>query len=137
MEAYPEVDALIDLRLQYSPSRGPTGRRSFDPFGDYSGQRYLAVLKASGVPALREHAWLRYLELNVGYGTRNFESESRKLSAPTRHVYFGVSLNLSEILRGTVYKNNTRPSRSQRFTEGFFEYVQIPAAGVQRDPVIR
>lgn len=137
MESYPELDALIDLRLQYSPSQGPTGRRGFDPFGDYSGQRYLVVLKVSGVPALRERPWLRYLELNVGYGTRNFEPESRTQVTPTRHVYFGVSLNLSEVLRSTVYKNNTTPSRTQRFTESFFEYVQLPAAGVRRDHVIR
>lgn len=50
LERNPELDALVDLRLQYSPQ---PGERQFDPFGDYSSQRYLLVLKASGVPALK------------------------------------------------------------------------------------
>lgn len=136
-ETHPALDALLDVRLQYSRSSGPNGRRSFDPFGDYSGQRYLAVFKASGMPTLREQAWLRYLEFSVGYGARNFESDSRASVAPTRQLYFGVSLNLSEILRGTVYKHNTKPSRTQRVTETFFEFVQVPAAGAWRRHTLR
>ena len=54
METHPALDSLMDIRLQYSPSTGPDGKRSFDSFGDYSGQRYLAVFKASGAPALAQ-----------------------------------------------------------------------------------
>lgn len=130
LETTPAADALLDLRLQYGRSQGPQGRRDFDPFGDYSGQRYLLVLKASGVPVLRERAVLRYLEFSLGYGARNFEDEARALVAPTRHVYFGVALNLSELLRSTAFKGNARPSRTQRLSETFFEYVQVPADGL-------
>jgi hypothetical protein len=137
LETHPALDALLDLRLQYSPSTGPEGRRRFDPFGDYSGQRYLLVFKASGMPALRERLLLRYLEFSVGYGARNFEAESRALAAPTRHLYYGVSLNLSQVLRDTVYKGNASPSRTQRLTETFFEFVQVPAAAVEGDRVMR
>lgn len=137
METHPRLDALLDLRLQYSPSEGPGRSRSFDPFGDYSGQRYLLVLKASGVPALREHPLLRYLELNVGYGTRNFEKESRPFVEPTRHAYVGVALNLTEVLRGTAFRGNDTPSRTQRLTETALEFVQVPPATLQRDRVIR
>jgi hypothetical protein len=137
LEKSPAADDLIDIRLQYSPSTGPTGRRGFDPFSDYSGQRYLVAFKASGIPALRQHSLLRYLEFSVGYGTRNFETESRALALPTRHVYYGVSLNLTEILRNTVFKGNTTPSRTQRIAETFFEFVQVPAAAAQRDHIIR
>ena len=134
MESNPELDALIDLRLQYSP---PSGGRQFDPFGDYSGQRYLLVLKASGVPAFKQHPLLRYLEINLGYGARNFDTDSRAPTTPTRHAYFGISLNLSELLRNTVYRGNASPTRTQRVTETFFEFVQIPAATMQSDHVIR
>jgi len=137
MESNPAADALIDLRLQYSPSTGPAGRSGFDPFGDYSGQRYLFVLKASGMPALKARPLLRYLEFNVGYGTRNFETESRALVSPTRHVYYGVSLNLSELLRSTAFSGTAKPSRTQRLTETFLEFVQVPAATVQADHEIR
>ena len=88
LERNPELDALVDLRLQYSPQ---PGERQFDPFGDYSSQRYPLVLKASGVPALRRHARLKYLEVNVGYGTRNFDAGPGALTPPTRHAYVRAS----------------------------------------------
>ncbi|MDP2370243.1 DUF2279 domain-containing protein [Rhodoferax sp.] len=137
LETHRGADALIDFRLQYSRSTGPQGRRSFSPFGDYSGQRYLVVFKASGVPVLRQQPILRYLEFNLGYGARNFETESAGLLAPTRHAYYGVSLDLAELMRATVYRGNTSPSLSQRVSEAFFEYVQVPGATAQGDQVIR
>lgn len=136
LETHPAADALLDVRIQYSRSSGPSGRRGFDPFSDYSGQRYLAVFKASGMPALREQPLLRYLEFSVGYGTRNFEPESRVLVAPTRHAYYGVSLNLSQLLNDTFFKGNTSPSRTQRIADTFFEFVQVPAAVAAGDRVI-
>jgi hypothetical protein len=132
MERNPELDALMDLRIQYSSS---SGGKQFDPFGDYSSQRYLLVLKASGVPALKRHALLKYLEFNVGYGTRNFDAGPG--APPTRNAYVGISLNLSELLRSTVYQGNASPSRTQRATETLFEFMQIPATTVQSERVIR
>jgi hypothetical protein len=89
------------------------------------------------LPALRTHGVLRYLELNVGYGSRNFAKESRGLVAPTRHVYYGVSLNLTELLRASVDEGNAKPSRTRRLSETFFEHVQVPAACVGGERVIR
>lgn len=137
LETHPAADALLDVRMQYSPSTEPQGRRGFDPFGDYSGQRYLLVFKASGMPTLREQPLLRYLEFSVGYGTRDFETESRALIAPTRHAYYGIALNLTELLHRTVFAGNASPSRSQRLTETVLEYVQVPAAGVAHDRALR
>jgi hypothetical protein len=134
LERNPELDALVDLRLQYS---SPSGGRQFDPFGDYSSQRYLLVLKASGVPALKRHPLLKYLEINVGYGARNFDAGPGALAPPTRNAYVGLSLNLSELLRHTVYQGNASPSRTQQVTETLFEFMQIPATTVQSERVIR
>ena len=133
MERNSELDALTDLRIQYSSA---SGERQFDPFGDYSSQRYLLVLKASGVPALKRHALLKYLEFNVGYGTRNFDA-GPGAPAPTRNAYVGLSLNLSELLRSTFYQGNASPTRTQRATETLFEFMQIPATTVQSERVIR
>lgn len=127
------VGGTLDLRLQYSPSEG----NRFDPFGDYSGQRYLMVLKASGVSALRQHPLLKYLELNVGYGTRNFDAGPSALGPPTRQTYVGLALNLSEVLRHTAYRSNTRPTRTQLATETFFEFTQVPSATVQAERTLR
>jgi len=134
LERNPELDALLDLRLQYSPSAGSKG---FDPFGDYAGQRYLLVFKASGVPALRQHPLLKYLEVNVGYGTRNFDRDPAVMAHPSRQTYVGISLNLSALMRNSAYRGNATPTHTQRVTETFFEYIQIPAATVQAEHVLR
>lgn len=137
LETHPAADALLDIRLHYSASTGPQGRRGFDPFSDYSGQRYLLVFKASGIAALRQRPLLRYLELSVGYGARNFEPESRAVAQPSRHAYYGVSLNLSEVLRATAFRSNAGPSRTQRVAETFFEFVQLPAVVAAGEHEIR
>lgn len=119
LERNPDLDRLIDVRVLYRPSAG-----KFDPFGDYSGQKYLLALKASGVPALRENPLLRYFELTAGYGTRGYESPPGVVRS--RHVYAGVSLNLSEVLGSTVFRGAGERSRVQRATDLFFEFVQVP-----------
>ena len=120
MERDPQLDALVDFRLHYKKSKDS----SFDPASDYSGQTYLLTVKASGIPALRAHEPLRYFELAFGYGTRGYESADNP--DRSRNLYVGISLNVSEVLRRTVYRGNTAPSFAQRGTELFFEHIQIP-----------
>jgi hypothetical protein len=122
MEKDPKLDALVDFRFQYWPSGD-----KFDPVGDYSGQTYLGVLKLNGVHKLHRYKPLRYLELAVGYGTRGFESENGERS---RNIYYGISLNLSNILGDTVFRHSSRGSRSQRITDTFLEYIQVPGTAL-------
>jgi len=126
MENNPRLDRLIDLRLQYLPSGNPGEDFYFDPFGDYSGQTYLVVAKASGIPALQQHKLLRYLEVAVGYGTRGFEVGPGFPGDRSRNLYFGVSLNLSQVLDQTIFRGKYRDSLTHRATKGFLEVVQIP-----------
>jgi hypothetical protein len=119
MERNRDVDNLLDFRLLYRKSGS-----SFDPAGDYSGQTYLLVAKASGVPALQGNSVLRYFELAAGYGTRGYESPpgvERK-----RNLYFGVSVNLSEVLAQTVFRGSKERGLAQRGTDLFLEFVQVP-----------
>lgn len=128
LERHPELDRVLDLRFLYRPSR--EGGQGFDPFGDYSGQTYLAVFKPGGMPGLRRHPVLRYVELSVGYGTRHYGSGS---GYSTRNVVAGVSLNLSEVLNATVFgggKRGGRGGRAQRLTDTALEFVQVPGTGV-------
>ncbi|HJV75653.1 MAG TPA: DUF2279 domain-containing protein [Noviherbaspirillum sp.] len=122
LESKPELDRLIDLRLHYWPSHGS----SFNPFGDYSGQTYLFVVKARGLPALREHSFLRYFELALGYGTRGYSESLAKREIGSRYVYAGISLNLSEVLDQTVFRRSASAQRAQGVTDTFLEFVQVP-----------
>jgi Predicted periplasmic lipoprotein (DUF2279) len=124
-ERNPELDRLFDFRLLYQPSDEPR-RNQFDPFGDYSGQTYLLVAKASGAETLRHHPVLRYFELAVGYGTRGYGADPDVPNDPSRNVYVGISINLSELLGRTAFAGSTERSRTQRAIDGFLEVVQIP-----------
>lgn len=126
LERNPDWDRLLDFRLHYKPSPGS----GFDPFGDYSGQTYLLVLKASGVPALRNHRFLRYLELAVGYGARGFEEKHSLRDERFRSAYIGISINLAQLLDDTAFREQARPSWTQRATRGFLEVIQPPGTGL-------
>lgn len=127
MERYPALDKLIAFRLRYWPSQGAT----FDPVDNYSGQTYLFVLKAAGIPALQHTVVLRYLELAVGYGSRGYES--RNPADHSRHVYVGLSLNLSQILNDTVFRGERHGDGAQRTTDTFLKYVQVPGTSLLSD----
>lgn len=125
LEKNPELDRLLDLRLLYQPSYEQ--HRKIDPFGDYPGQTYLVVAKASGVPALRNHSLLRYFELAVGYGARGYSDDrSNGAGNRSRNFYVGISINLSELLAQTVFKHAESRSRAQRATDTVLEFVQVP-----------
>jgi hypothetical protein len=125
MERNPGLDRLIDLRLHYRRSDDPNVKY-WDPFGDYSGQTYLMVAKATGVPALREHPFWRYFEVAVGYGTRGYHVRPDLPGDRSRNVYYGISLNLSELLSRTAFRGSERKSRTQRITDGVLEIYQVP-----------
>ncbi len=124
LELRPELDEKFDFRIAYR--RSPGSR--FDPFGDYSGQRYLLVTKADGFEALRRHTAARYLELSLGYQARGFEAGGER----RRDLYLGVSLNLSRLLADAAYGGRLQSTPVQRVAERVFELVQLPTAGYVR-----
>jgi hypothetical protein len=124
-EKDPAVDALLDFRLMYQQSSDSS---SWDPAGDYSGQTYLLVAKASGVPALRDVPVLRYLEIAVGYGTRGYEGPSGP-GDRSRFVYYGLQINLGALLDDTLFAGSRWPA-ARRASEVFFDLWQVPNTGV-------
>ncbi len=120
MERNPELDSLLAFRLHYRPSESG----NYNIGGDYSGQTYLLAVKASGIPVLRDNSVLRYFELAVGYGTRGYESPSQL--ERSRNVYFGITLDLSELLGQTVFRSNRERTGAQRASDLFFELIQPP-----------
>ncbi len=127
LETHPRLDAVLDLRLDYRPSRAS----HFDPFGDYSGQKYLLVVKADGFSPLRENKLLRYLEVAVGYGTRGYDNGNGR----HRDAYIGVSLNLSRLLADGAYDGRMHSTAFQRGAERAFELVQFPTIAYARRSV--
>ncbi len=132
LESYPHIDKLIDVRLQYWPSDDAKRLNDYDPLADYSGQTYLLIAKASGVPILRKYKLLRYLELAVGYGTRGYQPTDGTGMQPTeRNVYYGLSLNLSQLLSDTVFKNQQiEKNHIQKVTKNVLEYLQMPGTAL-------
>ena len=119
LETHPELDAIFDVRVDYRRSPRST---HWDPFGDYSSQRYLFVVKADGFATLRENRALRYLEFAVGYGTRGYDTGGDR----HRDAYVGISLNLSRLLSDTAYEGRMHSTSFQRGTDRLFELVQFP-----------
>ena len=133
LEKRPELDKVLDFRLRYWPSDDARRLNQISPAGDYSGQTYLLVAKAAGFDALRKHDPLRYLELAVGYGSRGYEPNTGIGAERSRHVYYGISLNLAEILGDTLFSGSYKGSRSQRVTNTILEFIQVPGTAALAD----
>jgi hypothetical protein len=130
LERNPALDRLVDLRLLYTPPRRLAHSRKFDPLSDYTGQTYLVVLKATGVPELRNHPLLRYFELAAGYGARGFEDGPEARAGRTRNLYVGISLNLSEALARSAFRDTPPTDWTRRATTGLLEVTQVPGTFV-------
>lgn len=124
LETHPELDDKFDFRVDYRPSKDS----GFNPFGDYSGQKYLLVVKADGFAPLRRNRLLRYLEVGVGYGARGFDAGGER----RRDLHVGVSLNLSRLLSDGLYQGRMHSTPFQRGTDRVFELVQFPTIGYAR-----
>jgi hypothetical protein len=131
----PGLREKLDWRIMYTPASferpGVTSENGLLP--PYERQRYIMALKGSGFEALRSTP-LRYVELHAGFDARGFEDKERQRGYPIeRALYFGVGLNLNEVLFGAgphpnfaKYKD-TLPGWAVRKT---FEYVQVPYTSV-------
>jgi hypothetical protein len=133
LESKPELDKVLDFRLRYWPSDDARRLRQIDPVDDHTGQTYLLVAKAAGFDALRKHDSLRYLELAVGYGSRGYEPNTGNPDDRSRHIYYGVSLNLAEILGDTAFSGSYKGGRTQRITNTVLEFFQVPGTAALAD----
>jgi len=120
----PRFKESVDFRMEWKPSPGFRDRvrdGKFDPFTDYSGQKYLLAFKPGGM--LRsDNKFLRMVELQAGYYTRGFQEESEPyFDEKSRHVFVGVGLNVTELVR--------RMTGSR--AKGVFDYVQLPFTSVR------
>lgn len=120
----PKVHDLIDFRMEYEPS----GYNGFGPMSDYSGQTYLLALKLGGFEALSDSP-LRFMDLQAGYYTRGFSSaEENDGLERSRYGFFGLGLNLSELLFG---RRETKESELKNAGRLFFDHIQLPHTSVR------
>ena len=125
--SYPEWDDIIDYRLAYRQ----TPLSNWDPAGDYAGQRYWLMVKADGIPALRDVPVLRYLELGVGYGAPGVDVPDEWIfhdfALRRREVFVGLSLNMSRVIADAFYGGRRGTTRTQRVIDGVFDAWQHEA----------
>jgi hypothetical protein len=124
----PGLDEKLDLRIEYHPSKGMKG---FHPITDYTGLTYSAALKLAGFEALKPTP-LKYLELQLGYYAQGFKKEDAPYFADRNSsLYFGIGLNLTEVLFKPVKKYWDKPVL--KYADTFFRYYQAPATYVSID----
>jgi len=122
-ETHPEWDDLIDYRFGYEQS---SGSRWNDPISDYSGQVYRVVLKAEGIPKLRDSPWTKYLEVSVGYSAPGYDHSEDFQQIGRRYMHYGVSVNLSKLLADGFYGGKHSTTRWHRFADRTLDILQLP-----------
>ena len=115
----PGLRELIDFRLEYE----------FSGYEAYKARsNYLLALKLNGIESLRNSS-LRFMELHLGYYTRGYTSAQREDGfAPSRYIFVGVGLNLSELFLGRRQSQEPPSKRNGRL---IFEHIQLPYTAIK------
>jgi hypothetical protein len=122
----PGMRDKIAFRMQYLPSPFI----SFEPFGDYSGQKYLLAVKLGGFEKF-EDTPLRYVELHGGYYARGFAKEERRVGyEKERNFYVGIGVNLQELLFGV---KSDRDHLIRKAARTSLDYIQVPYSYLSSD----
>ncbi len=91
----PSLSDKIDFRVEYNPFL--QSDNVTDISTDYERMKHLLVLKAEGFEMFN-NTLAQYLELHVGYYTRNFNHDTLPLEGRKRYLYAGIGINLSKLL---------------------------------------
>jgi VanZ family protein len=105
---HPEVNKIIDIRIEYKPSEKITSGDSYDILTDYNGMKLLTAIKFDGFRRFQD-TFMKYFEFHIGYYTR------RDRGIVDAYPYMAIGVNLSHLLKPV----NRRVSR-------FFNYYQMP-----------
>lgn len=105
----PSLDDAIDFRVEYEPTTlfvdSLRRKGAVDAGEDYSGQTFLLAYHLNSLPCLRRtraHAFMRFLDVTLGYGTRNFLPKPRFALDTHRQVSLGVAVNFQQVI-DTLY----------------------------------
>lgn len=114
----PSLAKKVDLRVEYNPFISTDN--STDISTDYERMKHLVTIKANGFKAF-EDTPLSYLELHLGYYSRNFNHNHLPISGRDRNIYIGLGVNLSKLLNPTMGNYSK-----------LFNYIQIPHTYIEQ-----
>jgi hypothetical protein len=132
---HPEIDRLFDFRVQYVPTDEylagfDDGDVNFAE--DYSGQTYFLATHLSGIPGVTDSKWthwLRYLDVGVGFQSKNYKPEPDDMEAvPSQHLFLGAAVNLQSLLEDLYGEKAERGHAHVSHLVGHFafEFVSVP-----------
>jgi uncharacterized protein YfiM (DUF2279 family) len=123
--AVPGLKDKLDFRLEVTPNSHFYSHEGKEHFRQ---QHFLMALKLAGFDRFRETP-LRLVELQVGYYARGFTPRERaEGDTPERRPFFGIGLNVGELLFATPRSGLTRAART------VLEYLQLPYTAVRIHP---
>ena len=114
----PSLAKKVDLRVEYNPFISTDN--STDISTDYERMKHLMTIKANGFKAF-EDTPLSYLELHLGYYSRNFNHDHLPIAGRDRNIYIGLGVNLSKLLNPTMGNYSK-----------LFNYIQIPHTYIEQ-----
>ncbi len=129
LEYSPTLDSLIGYSWQYWPTSryyGKNGEKPLNFTTDYNGSKFVLNFRLAGLQnfGLKLPNFLRYIQLDLGYFSRNYRSGDVTAEGPYRSLYYGVSLNFMEIVKDFFENPECRTSR---ILQQPFKYYHIPA----------
>jgi hypothetical protein len=122
-QRFPDFGKRVQFRWEYFPTAQVRDGKEMDIFTDYEGSRWMLAFPLKGW--MRERSWLDWVDVLVGYGTRDFEDRQGQLSGRgDRHPFIGIGIHIP------LAKERLHIGGSNRF----FEYFQIPGTAVPFPP---
>ncbi|MEJ5363222.1 MAG: DUF2279 domain-containing protein [Spirochaetota bacterium] len=129
LEYSPTLDSLFGFSWQYWPTESYFDRWGKNPLhmsSDYSGAKYVFNFRLAGLQNLgiKIPNFMRYIQLDIGYFTRNYVRWDETTAEPYRSMYYGISLNFMEVVKD-FFENPD--SKASRILQQPFKYYHIPA----------
>lgn len=138
LDRYPVLDNYVGVTAYYWPTRGFLDYNTPLNFAsDYSGWTFTMNFKLSGFhrSGLRMPPFLRFLQLDFGYYTRNYTRFDKHTNAPpTRHRFVGLSLNARELLNAIPNPNGLVDSARRVLRFVYVPALQMFGRDVTLDP---
>ncbi len=112
----PELDRVVDFRMEWIPSPSLRHGDRSDFVTDYSGYKFLLAFKPGGLWEESPPA-LSFVEFHLGYFAHGFlRSDQKYFDEKTREVYVALGINVTHLLETTLGTSAGR----------VFDFIQVP-----------